>query len=592
VHGRSGYRSLSYGPGERRRLRDGALGRARKGRQGRRRSLLYFGQITDPQLVDEMSPARAEWARPVGGLLSGTWRPQEALGVHTFDHTIRAIAANRTSPSRDGRGSRRRMQFAISTGDSADNAQENETRWFREILDGRTVDPYSGQPIDAGNPCPSGTPEQIARVNQAVANREYLGVQDYELYASAPQERKNQFWDPDIAPTAGPYTSYPRFPGLMDRAQRRFDARGIGVPWYQSRGNHDGLVAGGVPATNPLFTTIAQGCLKILPGAAFDPASVRGLSLDALFDRLGTLIPELLPGAGIVAPDADRRFLSRLSYKQQFRGRDRGHGFGYVDAGQNRASRGNATYYGWTPRPGFRFVAIDTVAEAGGAGGNIDDPQYRWLAHELDRNSSTEVRNGRIVRDGDRDRLIVIYGHHALQTLITDTPDEQAGVCTDPLDVGCDSDPRRSTPIHLGTRGNQSIKDLLLRFPNVIAFVNGHTHHNRVRAWTRGSGRDRSGFWEVNTASHIDFPQQSRLIEVMDNRDGTLSIMGTIVDQTAPIATPRSGARASGFSDTQLASIARRLAASNPGNPELTSGPGPYNRPIDRNVELVIDDPR
>jgi hypothetical protein len=40
------------------------------------------------------------------------------------------------------------------------------------------------------------------------------------------------------------------------------------------------------------------------------------------------------------------------------------------------------------PRPGLRVIGIDTIADGGGWPGNSDRPQYNWLAHELDRNSS------------------------------------------------------------------------------------------------------------------------------------------------------------------------------------------------------------
>ena len=101
-----------------------------------------------------------------------------------------------------------------------------------------------------------------------------------------------------------------------------------------------------------------------------------------------------------------------------------------------------------------------------------------------------------------------------------------------------------------------------------------------------------SGFWEINTASHVDYPQKSRIIDVMDNRDGSLSLFGTIVDSAAPLAIPPSGTPAGSMSDTQLASISRAVAGNNPSNYSLTAGPGPYNRPADRNVELLIEDPR
>ena len=125
--------------------------------------------------------------------------------------------------------------------------------------------------------------------------------------------------------------------------------------------------------------------------------------------------------------------------------------------------------------------------------------------------------------------------------------DEQAGAC-EPPKPGCDADPRRSTPLHRGLRGSKNVRDLFLRYPNVIAYVAGHTHAQPGRPLPQG----RTGFWQINTASHIDWPQQSRLIEVMDNRDGTLSLFGTILDHAAPIATPAPG--------TAAAALHRRAA--------------------------------
>ena len=42
-----------------------------------------------------------------------------------------------------------------------------------------------------------------------------------------------------------------------------------------------------------------------------------------------------------------------------------GHGFDYIDPAQEAASKGAAGYYSWSPTPGMRFIALDTVAEAG-----------------------------------------------------------------------------------------------------------------------------------------------------------------------------------------------------------------------------------
>ena len=79
---------------------------------------------------------------------------------------------------------------------------------------------------------------------------------------------------------------------------------------------------------------------------------------------------------------------------------------------------------------------------------------------------------------------------------------------------------------------------------------------------------------------------------MMDNRDGSLSLFGTIVDSAAPVAIPATGTPAASISDARIASISRAVAGNNPSNYSLTGGPGPYNRRADRNVELLIDDPR
>jgi hypothetical protein len=183
---------------------------------------------------------------------------------------------------------------------------------------------------------------------------------------------------------------------------------------------------------------------------------------------------------------------------------------------------------------------------------------------------------------------VVAYGHHSLETMHNPRPDERAGQCG-PAALGCDHDPRRSTPVHLGQTGPASLRSLFLRFPNVVLFVTGHVHYNRVLPHFRRSG---SGFWQVTTASHMSYPQQSRLIELMDNGDGTLSIFGTVLDTAAPIGTPASGTLAAGMSDLQLASISRLLAANVRGVPEaVTATAGAAAHPAG-NVELVLPDPR
>jgi hypothetical protein len=171
------------------------------------------------------------------------------------------------------------------------------------------------------------------------------------------------------------------------------------------------------------------------------------------------------------------------------------------------------------------------------------------------------------------------------------TPDEKAGKC-DPAVPGTDCDPRNSKPLHYGLTGKESLKTLLLHHPNVVAYVNGHTHHNQVKAFKQpAKSQYRGGFWQVNTASHVDWPQQSRTIEFFDNNDGTLSIFGTILDTAASVAAPEPGTDAMTMTDAQLASLSRLIAANDPQWKVVTDGGGP-GTPQDRNVEMVLKDPR
>jgi len=585
----SGYRALDNAPGEPHIVREEGLARAKQGRAKRRSSLTYFSQLTDPQVADEMSPLRVELLDPAAGEFSAAWRPQEAFGTQVLDQIVRSVNANTTSPVKQGRGGRAKLGFSLLTGDQPDNQQLNEVLWHLAVMEGGAIDPFSGQPISAANPCPGASASEQAALDASVASRLYTGVQDYDDYPGLQAERYQGFWDPDTAPPGGGlYSTFPRYPGLMDRAQQGFEAKGLKVPWYITKGNHDGLIQGNIPATAEFITSIAPGCTKYYPSNSFDPAAVEGEDPATLFADPGFL-GQLLAGGRQVPPDPNRRIVSTVEYKELHAGPDKSHGFGYVNEGQNSASDRTASYYAFSPAPGFRFIGLDTVAIGGGANGNVDDPQYRWLENELDRASSVSYnQNGKLVRDGDKDRLIVLFGHHTIATMDNATPDEDAGPCGTPPQPGCDADPRLSTPLHLGRTGKESIRKLLFRYPNVVAAVTGHTHHNDIVAH-KTKGRKR-GFWELNTASHVDYPQQSRLIEVMDNADGTLSIFGTIVDQASPAATPKPGPAAA-LSDKQLASLSRRLAASDPQTIAVTSGGGPGKK-NDRNVELLIKDPR
>ena len=352
---------------------------------------------------------------------------------------------------------------------------------------------------------------------------------------------------------------------------RPFRATGLGLPWYSVFGNHDGLVQGNV-ANNALFAQAAVGCVKPVKLSQRGLDEIRGLVADGLTSEERSRVVEILSrdlvetvfGPQItqgrwkpVLRDARRKLLSRPEYLQlHFTTRGRPVGHGYTTDG----APSGIGYYAFSPKAGVRFVVLDTVADSGD-GGNLDEPQFRWLDAEL---QAAEARR----------EVVLVFGHHPIASMTQ----QAAGVH---LGSGpCDSSP-------------EPVECLLLRHPSVVALVVGHQHRNRIVPHARASG---GGFWEVVTAAHVDWPQQSRLIDLVDNGDGTLSIFGTVFDQRAP-ARPgprpaRRGALLSAREVEWLASVARELSYDDP-----TAENGRDGRVdrrgtrADRNVELIVPNP-
>lgn len=84
----------------------------------------------------------------------------------------------------------------------------------------------------------------------------------------------------------------------------------------------------------------------------------------------------------------------------------------------------------------------------------------------------------------------------------------------------------------LSIEGAGSLADLLLEHPSVVLVIAGHTHQHRIRSYRSEDGT--AGFWQIETASTVDNPGQGRLVELVDNGDGKMSIITTVFGYPTP----------------------------------------------------------
>jgi metallophosphoesterase (TIGR03767 family) len=381
--------------------------------------------------------------------------------------------------------------------------------------------------------------------------RRYEGVAGREV-------ADERYWHPEGGEPDLPRTRYglPEVPGVLTAVRQPFQATGLGLPWYAVHGNHDNMLQGTVPAEAWLADYMAGGMKIVTPPDDIDA----GEALRRFETSEAEGLIELARGTRLaVTPDPGRMPVTRAWHVREHfatTGRPAGHGY-------NRRNLDDGTAYYGFDHGVVRCVVIDTVNPHGSWQGSIDATQLGWLDSELTAADAAA-------------RPVLLFSHHPLETMVNGTrpPGADRRVLADEL------------------------RDVLLAHPCVVAWINGHTHVHAVTAI-----RDEDapgGFWQVTTASHIDWPQQARIIELLET-DAGLVLACTVIDSAAPAGRGGDqidGSRPADPADladpARLAALAREVAANDwQVRDQITAeGGAGAGTAADRNVLLPVDWPR
>lgn len=557
---------LEYGRGDKVVVRSELLNNKCKSKHNKnRKPLISFIQITDVHIIDACSPGRAsflaQYIREVSEL-QDSFRPQEGLTLQVADAMVRKINSIKEGPH-----TKLPISFIISTGDNGDSQQQNELQNYINVLDGKKVCPNTATP------------------------GMYIGVQD-----DTPTVNYESFYHPnDVGMTDNYKVGYgfPSYNNLLTCASEPFVPTGLIYPWYSCNGNHDCTKLGNYGLGNyemlQLLNQLGTGTLpdglgsKLIQAMTPEQAQAFALALQkqdasATLDIIKTSVLRGVPRSEKRLLYTAAEFISTHFNTTNSPG-PIGHGFTHENV------ENGTLYYKFNVSEDIMGFTLNTCNPSGNLiditlspNGSIGRIQLGWLENELRKYHSNYYNVlGQIVNTENKDKLCILFSHHNHTTMnnIYNEPD------------AVDNDPQKID-------GDEFIK-IIQRYPNVILWVNGHTHRNIVtplynmnnfNSCFENKNYRYNGLWEINTCSFVDFPQQSRIIEVGDNMDGTLSIFGTIIDHLSPPYLCKKPCDCN-YNITEMASISRTLSYNDPWNEPRTRG----GLPKDRNVELLINNP-
>ena len=317
-----------------------------------------------------------------------------------------------------------------------------------------------------------------------------------------------------ITPSSGAHNGAGKF-----SYQKPYRAAGLdkSIKWYQVIGNHDQFWKGSTFWTEHLRETVVGSEVLNMGAQTTSPPDFRAIMngrgyLTGVIDgstEYGEVIHvgPVTPGqSSTVAADSRRRPLTVNQWMGEFlksTSKPAGHGFTQemVDG------TALAGCYAFNPKADVPIKVIvldDTDKMKCGAAGCLDKPRYDWLMDELDSGQAN-------------DELMIICAHIPVWPYGYRTPSPYPPAIWNSKSYVTDY---------------QLVTTLSSTYSNLVLWLSGHVHRNAVTPQpdpgNPGSGY---GFWEVETPSLRDFPQEFRRFEIVRNSDDeTISILVTSVD--------------------------------------------------------------